>query len=535
MLPHIYPKYLQAREQQQAGNPEGVQGLVTNTRSIVDWMTLYKGISEQIASTLESQRQLQRSTGLERFHHDTDHMRLATMEQQGPSIFYYAQKVFSLPEDYVFQPKDFSRNIGGYMDALVFQPEFIPDDILIDLGLMNKEDKLPPLTRKSEQQKMEIRQENTQKKIATLPELKSILASARPLQIGQRSRYTGRILLLANGKYLVFQEQKKGTHERKKPNILYVPKVYDDMYSLLRSQEYALLEITERLKNWTMIHSELELLHTSWRLSSGDEKKSMIAGIQQKMRHSRIPQIVSARNRLMDVEYNHDEKDANRVLGARNDIHILVRSQEGKKGAIGYQRAMIAHQITNEECKFGFLKSGFISKLTEMDTSELEKYLNQDGYQLGSEFQKKITQAFAVLRGYVSSYASQSFIGEPFLSFIQALENELSERKNTHKDSLRSLLKITLAIKQYAYQIGIYQIKHGLKKNTPNDLIITNIDVLILLLDEKTFLPFVELKSSGQERFANMKANLLSLRSHIQGGKTIEALMQIEDILAKGF
>lgn len=95
------------------------------------------------------------------------------------------------------------------MDALVFQPEFIPDDILIDLGLMNKEDKLPPLTRKSEQQKMEIRQENTQKKIATLPELKSILASARPLQIGQRSRYTGRILLLANGKYLVFQEQKK--------------------------------------------------------------------------------------------------------------------------------------------------------------------------------------------------------------------------------------------------------------------------------------------------------------------------------------
>lgn len=71
---------------------------------------------------------------------------------------------------------------------------------------------------------------------------------------------------------------------------------------------------------------------------------------------------------------------------------------------------MIAHQITNEECKFGFLKSGFISKLTEMDTSELEKYLNQDGYQLGSEFQKKITQAFAVLRGYVSSYASQSFI-----------------------------------------------------------------------------------------------------------------------------
>lgn len=71
------------------------------------------------------------------------------------------------------------------MDALVFQPEFIPDDILIDLGLMNKEDKLPPLTRKSEQQKMEIRQENIEKKIAILSELKSILASANPLQIGQ--------------------------------------------------------------------------------------------------------------------------------------------------------------------------------------------------------------------------------------------------------------------------------------------------------------------------------------------------------------
>ena len=197
---------------------------------------------------------------------------------------------------------------------------------------------------------------------------------------------------------------------------------------------------------------------------------------------------------------------------------------------------MIAHQITNEERKFEFLKSGFISKLNEMDVHELEKYLTWDGWKLGYDFQKKITQAFAVLRGYVASYTSNSFIWEPFLSFIQALDNELSLRKNTHKDSLRSLLKVTLAIKQYAYQIGIYQIEHGLKKNTQNDLIIADIDVLILLLDEKTFLPFVELKFSGQERFANMKANLLSLRSHIQWWKTMEALMQIKEaILAKGF
>jgi hypothetical protein len=531
----IYPKYLQAREQQ-AENPEWVQELTTSTRSLAYWMTLYKWISDQITSVLDSQRQVQKSVWLERFHHDTDHMRLATMEWQRSSIFYYAQRVFSLPEDYVFQPKDFSRNIWGYIDALVFQPEFISDDILIDLGLMKKEDKIPPLTRKSEQEKMEIRQENIEKKIATLPELKSILASAKPLQIGQWSRYTGRILSLENGKYLVFQEQKQWTNDRKKPNILYVPKVYDDIYSLLRSQEYGKTEIVQWLENWATLFSDLEVLHTFWKLFSSEEKKARIAEIQQKMMYSKNHLIVSARNRLMDVEYNHDEKDANRVLWARNDIQNLIFSQEWKKWSIGYQWAMIAHQITNEERKFEFLKSGFISKLTEMDASKLEKYLSQDGYQLGFEFQKKITQAFAVLRGYVASYTSNSFIWEPFLSFIQALENELSLRKNTHKDSIRSLLKVTLAIKQYAYQIGIYQIEHHLKKNRSNDSIIADIDSLVSLLDEKTFLPFIELKTSGQERFANMRANLLSLRSHIQWWKTMEALMQIKEaILAKGF
>jgi len=40
---------------------------------------------------------------------------------------------------------------------------------------------------------------------------------------------------------------------------------------------------------------------------------------------------------------------------------------------------MIAHQIINEERKFEFLKSEFISKLIEMDAHELKKYLAQDG------------------------------------------------------------------------------------------------------------------------------------------------------------
>jgi len=56
---------------------------------------------------------------------------------------------------------------------------------LINLGLMNTEDKIPSLTRKSEQEKMGIRQENIEKKIACIPQLKRILASAKPLQIHQ--------------------------------------------------------------------------------------------------------------------------------------------------------------------------------------------------------------------------------------------------------------------------------------------------------------------------------------------------------------
>ena len=539
MAHNIYTRYREVKD----GLPESwdwsgfahqSNELSSNTRSLAHWVMLYEWVAQKIGYTLESQRESRKTAWLERFHHDTNHMRLATMEKQGSSIFYYAQRAFSLSEDYVFRPNDFSRNIWWYMDALVFQPELIPDDILISLWLMQKEDKIPLLTRKSEQQKMEIRKNNIEKKIELIPELKAILASAKPLQVWSWSRYTGRVLSLENGKYLLFQEIKQWTSERKKPNISYVPKVYDDIYSLLRSMEYGTAEIAERLKNWEIILSDLELLRTSWRLFSGEQKRNAITVILQKMKYSKIHQVVSAKNRLMDIEYNHDETDSNRILWARNDIQNLIYSQQWKKWALGYQWAMIDSQITNEERKFGFLKSEFISKLNEMNVWELKSYLQYD-WELSNELRRKIMRAFRVLRGYVDSYTSQRFIGAPFLSFVQALENELSLQKNTYMDSLRSLLKVILIIKQYAYKIGIYQIKHHLKKDRPNNSIIEDIDSLVLLLDEKTFLPFVELKTSGQERFGNMRKNLIALKSSIEWWKMIDALMYIEGILDDGW
>lgn len=78
--------------------------------------------------------------------------------------------------------------------------------------------------------------------------------------------------------------------------------------------EYGTAEIAERLKNWEIILSDLELLRTSWRLFSGEQKRNAITVILQKMKYSKIHQVVSAKNRLMDIEYNHDETDSSRIL-----------------------------------------------------------------------------------------------------------------------------------------------------------------------------------------------------------------------------
>lgn len=532
MKPQIYMKYLLVTKLlNNISNWDWSEKLSSSTRSLTYWAIQYKWIAEKIGNALESQRNVQRNSWLERFHHDTDHMRFATMEKQWPSIFYYAQRVFSLPEDYVFRPSNFSKSIKDYFDALVFQPELIPDELMINLWLMQAHDKIPSLTRKSAQQKMEIHQVNIERKIAIIPELKAILASAKSFQTGQESRFTGRILLLENGKYLLFQEHKQWTDERKKPNILYVPKVYDDMYSLLRSQEYGSWEINNTIENWKMILSDLSIFQTWWKMYSEKEKRINISNILMKMKYSKIPQVVSARKRLLAIEYIHDEKDANRILWAWNDIQNLVYSQEWKRWAIWLHWAMIAQQISNEEKKFDYLKSTFISKLKEMDVWVLENYLTQEGWKLSPDIDKNLNQAFVVLRRFVNTYISPNFIWEPFLSFVQKIHYEISLPKDNYTDFLRSLLKVILIIKQYAYHIGIYQIKHQLKKNWPIEQIIADIDSLVLLLDAKTFLPFIQLKPSGQERFENMKENLFVLKSNIISWETIAAFMHIESIL----
>lgn len=191
--------------------------------------------------------------------------------------------------------------------------------------------------------------------------------------------------------------------------------------------EYGTAEIAERLKNWEIILSDLELLRTSWRLFLGSKREMQSQWYYRKWSIQNSSGCIS-KNRLMDIEYNHDETDSNRILWARNDIQNLIYSQQWKKWALGYQWAMIDSQITNEERKFGFLKSEFISKLNEMNVWELKSYLQYD-WELSNELRRKIMRAFRVLRGYVDSYTSQSFIGAPFLSFVQALENELSLQK----------------------------------------------------------------------------------------------------------
>lgn len=86
------------------------------------------------------------------------------MKQPRSDLFYYAQRAWSLPYDYVSLPpvSKGKKNISTSdqkdpIDGLVFQVEHITDDLLISLGLMTERDRLPPLSRESRSEQARLR------------------------------------------------------------------------------------------------------------------------------------------------------------------------------------------------------------------------------------------------------------------------------------------------------------------------------------------------------------------------------------------
>lgn len=534
----ILKQYEVSLEQQ--WEPVPVDQLKWKVTRDANWLTAHQPIVASIQASLDEQRAVQASMWLQRLRHDSDHMRRATMGKRGSDIYYYAQRVWSLPYDYVSLPsvskQDRSISTSSHpIDGLVFQVEHITDDFLMSLGLMTERDRLPPLDKISRSEQARLRQLNIDAKIRALPAFRSLLKRAVQLQTWEHGRHTGRILRIDGGQYLVFQEQKRAWSEKNKPYIHYAAKVYPTMYSLLRSQTYWWDGISENLERYSEIHMSLATLHTSWKMLSDEEKRKNIKDIKTYFPKSENPHIVSAMTRLLGIVYTNSENDSMRVLWAQNDIARLLTTQESKKWAIGYHWALIAHLVRSEEARFDSLRDVFVAWLKQIDASELMSYIDQkEGAKLSMVTKNQIYGAMGVLDTYIRAYHCNHMIWHPFSEFGYRLANRFSYSWSL-LGQIRLILQSVLAIKKQSYWLMLHQTKHHIKNGQePKDSIAT-VDKQIRFLEEKTFLPDLELNQSGIEKFTHLISNMWELKKILKANNPETSLEYIDSLIALGY
>jgi hypothetical protein len=471
------------------------------------FLEAYTKYASIVRLAIESQRKEQSMAWLSRFKHDTDHKRRETMEKQWPSIFYYVQRAFSLPYDYALRNEDFNKNKEKYIKGIVINPEMISDNFLIELGLLDEVDRIPSLSGKTLIEKSRLQEVSMEKKVHCIDELKNILAHSRSIQTGIWNRTSWRILAVPSGQYIVFQEQKTSWVEKNKPNIQYIPKVYNDLYSLVRSMQYGSRWLSKRLWNIPTIKAELDGLYANWGVLAEDSKKAQVDDTLSKLASFKSTNIVNACNRLKEITYTHSSQDSWRILWAANDIGKHILTNEWKRCAIGHQDILLQHIVENEEVKFDVFSTSIINYLKQMDEEQLMKVIQDD--KITPELNKKITQVIGVFGTYINEWKRNRFTWMPYSLLIKELDSTLEWIQNKEwKALIRILYRCLLIIKKFSYLLVLYKTKHGIKLKQNRTHLEENLLWVKNLLEEKSFLPQFESTENIKQNHRHMVDHL---------------------------
>ncbi len=488
-----------------------------------------------IRHILQEQRAKREEAWLIPFKQIADHTRKEAIEKQWPSDFYYAQRAFSLPVDYVYRPEDLEKKRREYYDALVFQPEFIRDDFLIDIGLMDESDRLPSLAWKTLENKSLLQESHIEKVASLIPALKHLLAESRSIQTGIWKRMSWRVLAIPNGKYIVYQERKTQGEEKNKPNIEYIPHVYSDMYSLLRWMTHSSKWLDEWLWKMPKLQAELNSLYANWNIISLELKQNQIQEILGVISKHTNPYISHARERLRLIEYKNPIHDSARVLGAANDIGKYIHTNEGKQSSCRHQERLFHHHVNNEEIQYDTFALSLLSHLWTIDEWEMltalwvyKKKTTLSEYDLDHE----ITQAIQTIRNYVNEWNRSGFVGMPYSLLRQELEIILDwVSKKENKDRIRVLYKSILIMKKFSFFLSLYKVKHLLNTKKTSEIMLDELTKTEKILTDNSFLPQIELRDSGKKKFGYMLGCIHTLRWLItENWKESEAIEYIENM-----
>lgn len=498
---------------------------------------------QSVEQCLISQREVaDLNPKIQRFRQLNPHTQREHMEEKPVRLFYYLERAFSLPEDYrEFIGKTSRIEEKEHIESLVLHPEFFTDDFLIRLGVCDRYN----LYRRRISEKLEQR-------VEVIPQIKEAFIHSEQLPFGERKK-TARIVSFNqpgkpwHGKYILSQEQTGLTEidgvKRKITKI--VPHIFNDIFSLARSQEKAIKTISNRSEQVDDLKQRLDTLLLSWHSLLDDERRKKIQELRSELEKKKtFHELHALKSRLEKIDFSHTQTDTARIIGAWNDIEKSWQEKSGKKGSISEQTETLRSMIRMEMRRFGIMYQKFLTTLESLDHTDLERSMQayQDGEEdivLSPHVRDHFRTLLPVLREYTEFHGRQPFVGMPFSpihQFIGYIYTVL--RKNTESDrtKVRAVLIATLYLKLSRVRIGLHNIEDRIKSA---HMVLSETDTIDICRDIETFITdlntihLLEGISIGNEthlKFIGYTMVLRSIRRALREEDIQEVLKQIDTI-----
>lgn len=485
-----------------------VEDIISNIQTITYWMSIK---SECVGS---QEVQTKQNPNLKKSRHHEVYMYRRELNKKPSKRFYYFEQIFSNPSNYYLLSDDTISLLkeNDCIRNLVIDPEFIDDKFLISIWECEND-----FLKLGELEKLEF-------KISFIPKLKEILARSCPLKIWDQ-RYSARITCLQNGKILCFLSLE--TREDGIPIINNYKKVlvFNDIYSLYRSELYTKDILKEKQESLTLLKEKImALIDSSSSEKSQDINQKELANIAntlKKWKNYWEQRILI--DRLSKIKNTHYWNDISRLTWALNDSYKAYLNRLSQSTSLNIHTIILDWIINDEQNKWNKLYDLIIKNLEDLEEDELINIsLNQDNseWKLGI-INKKIDNILKKLRWYKSS--KQQFCPFPFSRFYERIWEieqfiQSSIKESNRKKILNWLLSLNIYLKMQKYVLCIYKIENSIKldnfKNTQNtswkdfDIIKEELMNLKDSLLNKNFLPHILVSEKIDKHFGNFVSQI---------------------------
>lgn len=445
----------------------------------------------------------------------TEFTRRAYLSNQVTTVERNMQLSFSLPVDFHETVPDFDEEkLLKLPFFVVIQPELISDDFMYALGLMPR---------------WLNRVERVEKKIEAIPVIKGIFATAIPVHM--RKWKSGRIIRIDrpgmpyDGKYIVFQEITEkwtDTADKTQPSARMSPRVYDNVYSLIRGQYHAIDGVMGRKRALQETREQhIPLLQGKWKDSGyPDEKRKADIANLMKWLQGKISfnEQRALEDRLARITFNHNEQDIQRLIWAFNDVSQEIAEKIGKKWELTKQLDVIEDATLLAESVFYNIFDSVMNHIQTMDQGELKKKVGeaikqwQEIAPLSQALRNDLGRIYALTRVSLGRVKTSGFIGQPFNTMYHALENHIDTLpKRINLEYIRKTLSFLLALKHFAHGLTMIRLEHYEKMYGNHRYPDEFIEQLLHIqegLNDTYFLPNIRLWERAKKEFEKMCADI---------------------------